>query len=306
VAEYENEGQTTISGPSFLGLGSAKPGESGHSSYLLQEEEDEERSHKAGWALLLVLLVLGGVVYARWQPIRDYALPAALSLARSRLPAKAADPGPETMATPRAATPAAPATTVAGSETQAPLATTTDTKDLTDVAQPKSGDDQQASSEGEESSAESKTGRRQAGKRAEKQPAAAKDDRAAANEEEAPAPDTAKPSVPTREFTPPANEGGELVSSGEKYLYGRGVARSCGQAVTYFKAAAAMQNPQAYSHLGALYATGECVPIDRAVAYAWFRRAYAKEPSNRYFEQNLTMLWREMSPDERHRATGRQ
>ena len=29
------------------------------------------------------------------------------------------------------------------------------------------------------------------------------------------------------------------------------------------------------------------------------------EPGNRYFEQNLTMLWREMSSDERQRA-GRQ
>ena len=114
-----------------------------------------------------------------------------------------------------------------------------------------------------------------------------------------------KPSAAQKALAPQANPGGELVSSGEKYLYGRGVARSCNQAVSYFNAAAAKQNPQAFSHLGALYATGECVPMDRAAAYAYFRRAYAVEPSNRYFEQNLTMLWREMSPDERQRATGR-
>ena len=94
------------------------------------------------------------------------------------------------------------------------------------------------------------------------------------------------------------------MSSGEKYLYARGVARNCRQAVTYFNAAAAQQNPQAFSHLGALYATGECVPMDRAIAYAWFRRAYAREPGNHYFERNLTMLWREMTPAERQRAAG--
>jgi TPR repeat protein len=105
---------------------------------------------------------------------------------------------------------------------------------------------------------------------------------------------------------PQGNAGGELVSSGERYLYARGVARNCDQAVIYFNAAAAQQNLQAFSHLGAMYATGECVPMDRAVAYSWFRRAYAKEPGNRYFEQNLTMLWRQMTPAERQRATGRQ
>ncbi|MBZ5630180.1 MAG: hypothetical protein LAO06_15075 [Acidobacteriia bacterium] len=298
VDEYKDEGQTTISGPSFLGLGSAKPGESGYSSYLLQEEEEEERSHKTGWVLLLVLLVMGGVMYANWRPIRDYVLPAAISLVRPKPPNHAADPGSATPATPAVAMPAAPTTTVATSDAQALPTSATDIEDQSQAAEAKTGAAKKGLPERDNDSyADSKTGDKRAGKQSEKQQAPAEEDIAA---------DEAKPSAAKRELTTPVNEGSELVSSGEKYLYGHGVARSCDQAVSYFKAAAAKRNPQAFSHLGALYATGRCVPTDRAVAYAWFQRAYAKEPSNRYFEQNLTMLWREMTPDERQRATGRQ
>ncbi|MBZ5566743.1 MAG: hypothetical protein LAN64_02710 [Acidobacteriia bacterium] len=285
--EYKDEDQTTISGPSFLGLGSAKSGEHGY-SYLFQEDAEEgERSHKAGWALLLVLSVLGGVMYANWHPIRDYVLSTANSLAHQKPPNQAADPG---SAIP--ATPAAPTTTVASSGAQAPPTSTADTEGQSKAAEAQTGAAQEGLPERDHES-----GANSPGKQAEKQPAAAK--------EKIPADETGPPPA-KRESTTPLNEGGELVNSGEKYLYGRGVARSCGQAMIYFKAAAAKRNPQAFSHLGALYATGRCVPTDRAVAYAWFRRAYAEEPNNRYFEQNLTMLWREMTPYERQRATGRQ
>ena len=167
-------------------------------------------------------------------------------------------------------------------------------KDRSKAAEPKTGDAKESlPGSDNEPAASSRT----SGKQAEQQQATGMEEKSTDEEKTPPA---------QRELATPLNEGGELVNSGEKYLYGRGVERSCGQAMTFFKAAAAKQNPQAFSHLGAMYATGSCVPTDRAVAYAWFRRAYAKEPQNRYFEQNLTMLWREMTPDERQRATGRQ
>lgn len=289
---WVDEGEATVGGPSFLGLSSADTSAGGGYSYLFQEEE--ERSHKAAWAFLLVLLVLGGVVYAKWQPIRDYVLTTALTHARPQHPS-----AQDNNTQPAAPAGSAPTTTVASSDTQPPPAITE-----TNKAEPAKAGDQKPADPKEglpEEDKHSAAGSSKPAQQPEKQPAAVAD-KSSEDEEDAPA-DEEKPS-PSKKARAQTNDGVELVNSGERYLYGRGVQRSCNQAVSYFNAAAAKQNPQAFSHLGALYATGECVPMDRAVAYAWFRRAYAREPSNHYFEQNLTMLWREMSPDEKQRATG--
>ena len=108
-----------------------------------------------------------------------------------------------------------------------------------------------------------------------------------------------------RHSEPAAPAGAELVAKGEKYLYGHGAPKNCQQALTYFKAAAKEQNPSAMSQMGALYATGVCVPFDRAQAYQWFSRALHEDRSNTYLEHNLNMLWRDMSADEKARATRR-
>jgi hypothetical protein len=322
---WVDERETTVGGPSFLGLSSAQSAGGGGYSYLFQDEP--ERSHKGLWVLLLVLVALGGVLYAKWQPVRDYVLTTAILHSRpkpkaARETANSTEPGSQ-LGTAQAA----PTTTLASSDAQPPPAITTETKPAGNApaanakqglpegdkdAAARAGKDGEDSArpEPKASSADTKGGDAEPKKPGAKSSAASKDVTSAndASEEDASAVDEEKPSAAAakKSRAAPAIEGGELVSSGEKYLYGRGVARSCDQAVSYFHAAAAKQNPQAYSHLGALYATGECVPMDRAAAYAWFRRAYAKEPSNHYFEQNLTMLWREMTPTERQRATGRQ
>jgi hypothetical protein len=271
----EEENETTIAGPSFLGLSSTGSGEAGGYSYLLEEEEP---SHTGVWVLLIVLLAVGGVLYAKWQPIRDYVLttsdaPSQPTITTENKQNKAADQNkpPDQ----KEGLPEGDGKSAAGK---------TDAKSDAAGAAPGRGD---------------KAGSRQQAAKSQHKASAndADEERASAANEERPAKKAAAPQ---------ANPGSELVTSGEKYLYGRGAPWSCTQAVIYFSAAAAKQNPQAFSHLGALYATGECVPMDRAVAYAWFRRAYAKEPNNHYFEQNLTMLWREMTPEERQRATGRQ
>jgi hypothetical protein len=308
---WVDESETTVGGPSFLGLNSSGSGENGGYSYLFEEEE---RSHAGLWVFLVVLLALGGVLYAKWQPIRNYVLTVAISHSRPQTP-PAQDPKSDSGAVPGST---APTTTLASSDapSQAPPITT---------EKENSVDQNKAQTAQKEGLPEQDTNKAAAGapkpddssktkaaapaeEPASKPPVAksrgAKSEAAAGDEDNdnASAADEEKPSKNAR--TPQANPGNELVTSGEKYLYGRGVARNCDQAVSYFNAAASKQNPQAFSHLGALYATGECVPMDRAVAYAWFRRAYSKEPSNHYFEQNLTMLWREMTPDERQRATG--
>jgi hypothetical protein len=307
------ERETTVGGPSFLGLSGGENGESGGYSYLF---EDEKQSHAGRWVFLLVLLALGAALYWKWQPIRDFVLTTAISHSRPQ-----AKPAQETNAAPAAATDtAAPTTTLATNDTPSQPSITTENKTEQNKAAspsstPKEGlpeaDKQSSASSTSDDTAKSKaagTGKEPAANAASKQPSskpAPKGDGASAEQpdEESANADDEKPSAGTQKArAAQTNPGGDLVSTGERYLYGRGVARSCDQAVSYFNAAAAKQNPQAFSHLGALYATGNCVPMDRAAAYAWFRRAYAKEPGNHYFEQNLTMLWREMSPDERQRA----
>lgn len=305
----EEQNETTISGPSILGLSSTNSGEAGGYSYLLEEEQP---SRKGVWVFLVVLLVLGGVLYAKWQPIRDYVLTTALSHSRPQ-PRPAQDTKNEP---PSPSATSAPATTLAGSDAASQPAVTTESKlEQNQAAQPSQElphADPQSSTAGKLDDSPKPTPARASAERAVEpasQPPGAKspaaNNKAAGHKSANPAGEE-QPATAQMAPAPQANAGGELVSSGERYLYARGVARNCGQAVSYFNAAAAMQNPQAFSHLGALYATGECVPMDRAVAYAWFRRAYAREPGNRYFEQNLTMLWREMTPAERQRATGRQ
>lgn len=317
---WVDERETTVGGPSFLGLSSADSSNGGY-SYLFQDEP--ERSHKGLWVFLLLLLVLGGVVYARWQPIRDYVLTTAI--AHSRPKPAAAPPVTNSETAPPAQN--APTTTLASSDAQAQASTSenkpaanTDNKPPANAKEGLPQADKDAAAPAGKNEAAGAAGTNPPGTESKatngsKPPDAkarpsAKDVASSneANEDVADAAAEEKPSAAaakkTRAPQAQANDGGELVSSGEKYLYGRGVARSCDQAVSYFNAAAAKQNPQAFSHLGALYATGECVPMDRALAYAWFRRAYAKEPNNHYFEQNLTMLWREMTPNERQRAAG--
>ena len=83
----------------------------------------------------------------------------------------------------------------------------------------------------------------------------------------------------------------------EKYLYGP--SRNCTAARGLLEQAAGRQNPSAMSHLGAMYATGQCVSADKTLAYIWFSRAYDANPGNQWLEKNLTMLWRDMSSSER-------
>ena len=100
-------------------------------------------------------------------------------------------------------------------------------------------------------------------------------------------------------------QGAALVATGEKYLYGRGVSQSCDRAISYLRKAADMGNAKGSSHLGAMYATGQCLPMDRVRAYKYFAQALHQDSSNHYFQQNLEMLWNEMSPEEKQQATAR-
>ena len=100
-------------------------------------------------------------------------------------------------------------------------------------------------------------------------------------------------------------QGAALVATGEKYLYGRGVPQNCERAISYLRKASDIGNAKGSSHLGAMYATGQCLPMDRVRAYKYFAVALHQDSSNQYFQHNLEMLWNEMSADEKQQATAR-
>jgi localization factor PodJL len=102
----------------------------------------------------------------------------------------------------------------------------------------------------------------------------------------------------------------EAVDSGDAdfrkadaFLYGRGAAENCDQAVKYLKAASAKSNAKARSAFGTMYATGHCVPRDLPTSYLWFALALQVDPNNQILEKDLSAVWSEMTPPERQLAT---
>ena len=89
---------------------------------------------------------------------------------------------------------------------------------------------------------------------------------------------------------------------GEKYLYGDGVPVNCGRAQQDLLAAAERSSPKAQSGLGTMYATGHCAIRDLPLAYHWFARAQRQEPRNRIIEEDMRVVWNQMSPEERRLA----
>ena len=86
---------------------------------------------------------------------------------------------------------------------------------------------------------------------------------------------------------------------GEKYLYGRGVAQNCKQAIASFEAAAKHDNAPALTHLAVMSASGRCMKKDRVEAYKWFARAKQADPDDVWLDRSMDMLWANMSHQER-------
>ncbi len=93
------------------------------------------------------------------------------------------------------------------------------------------------------------------------------------------------------------------VASAEKYLYGKGVRQDCGRALSELRPAADASNPKARTLLGAMYATGHCVPRNLPSSYHWFALALREDPSNVWVERNLQNVWNQMNASERQQAT---
>ena len=87
----------------------------------------------------------------------------------------------------------------------------------------------------------------------------------------------------------------------EKYLYGQGVRQDCNRALNLLRPAAD-SNVKARTLLGAMYATGHCVPRDLPSSYRWFALALREEPNNVWVSRNLQSVWNQMSDSEKRLA----
>jgi hypothetical protein len=93
-----------------------------------------------------------------------------------------------------------------------------------------------------------------------------------------------------------------LETQGENYLYGHGVPVDCQRAGKSLLAAAARSSAKAQSVLGTMYATGHCVTRDVPTAYRWFAKALHQDPGNIRIQQDLSVLWQQMTEEERKLA----
>lgn len=94
----------------------------------------------------------------------------------------------------------------------------------------------------------------------------------------------------------------ETARLAEKYLYGNGVPQDCNRAVGLLRPVADSSNPKAQTLLGAMYATGHCVPRDLPSSYRWFALALRQQPKNIWLEKNLESVWNQMNSSEKQLA----
>jgi hypothetical protein len=287
---FEPSHQTTISGPSFLGLTDSSD-EDDATSYLLQDERP--RSGHFGWFLFSVIAVavLAVIGWMEWKAIQTGKLPV------PGLQTTSAGPAPQQ--TPPSPGGLATADQKAESEGAGEEASKSVSADGTKDEKPEAAPSTSAASESEAKKSDAQA-TQESESRIAKEADARKQQEAtedSSESESAPRKPAAKPvSVSTTKPDPRKNQ---MLLSGEKYLYGRGVRQDCNQALVYFRSAAQDQNGPAMSHLGAMYASGHCVTANRVAAYKWFARAAEQEPANQWISRSLNMLWRDMTPQER-------
>ncbi len=94
----------------------------------------------------------------------------------------------------------------------------------------------------------------------------------------------------------------QLLQEATKYLFGSGVEQDCTRANQDLRQAARF-NSDAESMLGTMYASGHCVGRDLPAAYRWYARALRGKPDSARLQKDLTVLWDEMTPDEKRAAT---
>jgi hypothetical protein len=305
-----------VSGPSFLGLGDEPARDL---DYLLEDEEPSS-GHKS--MSIFLLLLLAGVVYAGWRWRAEIYPRAAEALHRVEAIIAPSSTNSSSSQTPTEAPPAATtdshtitpqdehsATAPEKTETaKQPVSAETSTPASSAPASSAPGSSEPAAQTRAAESAES-----QSTDSSSSEESTAKPDEATAETDTVPAkttkPRAAVPKSPKREIQPATSSDisdEKLIADGEKYLYGTGVPENCGRAQKSLQTAAQHSNPKAQAMLGTMYFTGHCATRDLPTAYRWFARALHGDPGNSRIQQDLEILWKAMTPDERQLATRRE
>jgi cytoskeletal protein RodZ len=276
--EREREESQAFSRPSLLGLAQDDPTEAERVEYLL--EDDSGGEHRRGLAALLVLLaVIAGAGWHWRGEMRAWVAkagknPNVAQTDSNSVQAATAPPATASAPNPPVAQPAPSGDNAAQSVTAATPATGTPDQTATQPSQ-----------------AVSDAIKREPEPQEEQVPTAKKP--------------ALKPAATKVEYdTAVKNEPAEgLEAQGEDYLYGHGVRADCGLASKNLLAAAAQSSAKAQTVLGTMYATGHCVTRDVPVAYRWFAKASRQDPRNLRLERDMSVLWAQMTPEERQLAT---
>jgi cytoskeletal protein RodZ len=262
--------------------------------------EHEPPKNSGGRILLMVVLLtaLGG---AGWWIYTNYLGPAE-SRKTETAASTASEPSTETPATKDAtpapdassstATPSAATPTAATPTGQAPTGASENANAASDTVPKTAAADAQPSAEAKPVTPRVTPER------------IAPTDKIAAKRE--PGVSSARPSkapVPKSPATEADDAGSADFRKAEGYLYGRGAAENCDEAVKYLKSASAKSNAKARSTFGTMYATGHCVPRDLPTSYLWFALALRVDPNNQILEKDLNAVWNQMTPPERQLAT---
>jgi hypothetical protein len=280
--------EPSIAGPSFLGIGAEPERQPNKYSYLF--EYDEPRSHRGLW-ITLVLLVAAALVGLQFRAaLRARALPLyAAVLAR-------VNPQPPAPPTPAATLVPADSTAAAGGNDALPgTGVTPDVGPQSAVppaSQPKPEDNAATAANLDE---KSDTAERARSDDATDNPAPTK---AARQPHKAFYTSRRRPAPPAVV----APEDNRLLQLAQKYIHGQGVRPDCDRGIIYLREAMRQPSAAAASQMGALYATGTCVSLDRVAAYLWFSSALQMTPSNPWLARERDQLYAQMSSAERRQA----
>ena len=279
----------SITGPSILGLGT-EPEPAGV-NYLL--EDDEPRRHFGLWItlVLLVAVVLAGRHFrAELRPLAGPLYAAVLARVNPQPPAPAAPAVPAAapaLSDPTAAAPQPSATGVANDATPAAGATQ-EVQTAASPTPPPKPEDKSVSAVSEESVEPAKPS-----------PDTGEDAASKKNTGKAAKYTHASRQRPAEAVAPEDNP---LLQLAQKYIRGQGVHQDCAIGLAYLREAMKRPSAAAASQMGALYATGTCVPLDRLAAYRYFSSALQMAPNNAWLAQERDGLYGQMSSAERRQA----
>lgn len=289
TARSERSDLPVSGGMSFLGLSDAPSSSS--PAYLLDDEEDGERS--VAWGrIFIVLILLGAAGGLGWQWYKG-GYPFA-----PRTQNQAAAPAPATTAPAPADSSAAPSTPTPAPSTETPAPDANKPAEPAASAPASVDETTPPATAKTETPAETKPAPPAEAEKTEPAP----EKTAPVEKAEKVAPARVKPPAPAVE-TPAASPGEALYVQGQRYLYGTGVAPNCDLALKSLLSSAGRANSKAQSTLGAMYSTGHCVTRDLPTAYRWFAKALHQDPNNIRLEQDLSVVWKQMTAGERQSAT---